>query len=154
MATFRSDRRNEEVKKTISEVIREMKDPRISPMTALTEVEVTKDLKYAKVKVSVYDDDEKKRISSVEALNHAAGFISHELGARMRIRAVPSIKFTLDNSIAYSVRIAAILNGLNTGSEQEAQAQGRGCAFSDRRRGVTACCRMPSGFYGRMMIFC
>ena len=75
MATFRADRRNEEVKKTISEVIREMKDPRISPMTALTEVEVTKDLKYAKVKVSVYDDDEKKRISSVEALNHAAGFI-------------------------------------------------------------------------------
>ena len=45
MATFRADRRNEEVKKTISEVIREMKDPRISPRTALTEVEVTKDLK-------------------------------------------------------------------------------------------------------------
>ncbi|MDP3446861.1 MAG: 30S ribosome-binding factor RbfA [Eubacteriales bacterium] len=112
MATFRADRRNEEVKKTISEVIREMKDPRISPMTALTEVEVTKDLKFAKVKVSVYDEDEKKRISSVEALNHAAGFISHQLGARMRIRAVPSIKFTLDNTIAYSIRIAEILNGL------------------------------------------
>ena len=113
MATFRTDRRNEEVKKTISEVIREMKDPRISPMTALTEVEVTKDLKYAKVKVSVYDDDEKKRISSVEELNHAAGFISHELGMRMRIRAVPSIKFTLDNTIAYSVRISEILNELH-----------------------------------------
>ena len=113
MATFRADRRNEEVKKTISEVIREMKDPRISPMTALTEVEVTKDLKFAKVKVSVYDDDEKKRIASVEALNHAAGFISHELGMRMRIRAVPSMKFTLDNTIAYSVRISEILNGLH-----------------------------------------
>ncbi|MEZ4508765.1 MAG: 30S ribosome-binding factor RbfA [Eubacteriales bacterium] len=128
MATFRADRRNEEVKKTISEVIREMKDPRISPMTALTEVEVTKDLKYAKVKVSVYDDDEKKRISSVEALNHAAGFISHELG--MRIRAVPSIKFTLDNTIAYSVRISEILNELhksdatapNEETEQDAKA--------------------------------
>ena len=113
MATFRADRRNEEVKKTISEVIREMKDPRISPMTALTEVEVTKDLKFAKVKVSVYDEDEKKRVSSVEALNHAAGFISHELGMRMRIRAVPSIKFTLDNTIAYSIRIAEILNDLH-----------------------------------------
>ena len=123
MATFRSDRRNEEVKKTVSEIIREMKDPRISPMTTLKDVDMTKDLKYAKIKVSVYDDDEKQRVSSVEALNHAAGFIAHELGARMRIRAVPSIKFTLDNSIAYSVRIAAILNGLNTGSEQEAQAQ-------------------------------
>ncbi|MDD4312795.1 MAG: 30S ribosome-binding factor RbfA [Eubacteriales bacterium] len=123
MATFRADRRNEEVKKTISEVIREMKDPRISPMTALTEVEVTKDLKYAKVKVSVYDEDEKKRISSVEALNHAAGFISHELGARMRIRAVPSIKFTLDNSISYSVRISEILNELHQADKNEPQPE-------------------------------
>jgi ribosome-binding factor A len=121
MATYRAGRRNEEVKKTISEVIREMKDPRISPMTALTEVEVTKDLKFAKVKVSVYDENEKKRISSVEALNHAAGFISHELGARMRIRAVPSIKFTLDNTIAYSIRIAELLNGLHKTDTNEAQ---------------------------------
>ncbi len=113
MATFRSDRRNEEVKKTVSEIIREMKDPRISPMTTLTDVDMTKDLKYAKIKVSVYDDDEKQRISSVEALNHAAGFIAHELGARMRIRAVPSMKFSLDNTIAYSVRISEILNGLH-----------------------------------------
>ena len=123
MATFRADRRNEEVKKTISEVIREMKDPRISPMTALTKVEVTKDLKYAKVKVSVYDEDEKKRVSSVEALNHAAGFISHELGARMRIRAVPSIKFTLDNSISYSVRISEILNELHKADGNEPQQE-------------------------------
>ena len=123
MATFRADRRNEEVKKTISEVIREMKDTRISPMTALTEVEVTKDLKYAKVKVSVYDEDEKKRVSSVEALNHAAGFISHELGARMRIRAVPSIKFTLDNSISYSVRISEILNELHKADGNEPQQE-------------------------------
>ena len=123
MATFRSDRRNEEVKKTVSEIIREMKDPRISPMTTLTEVDVTNDLKYAKVKVSVYDEDEKKRISSVEALNHAAGFISHELGARMRIRAVPSIKFTLDNSISYSVRISEILNELHKADGNEPQQE-------------------------------
>lgn len=123
MATFRSDRRNEEIKKTVSEVIREMKDPRISPMTALTEVEVTKDLKYAKIKVSVYDEDEKRRKESVDALNHAAGFISHELGARMRIRAVPSIKFALDNSIAYSVRISEILNGLHKTDETEPQEE-------------------------------
>ena len=123
MATFRADRRNEEVKKTISEVIREMKDPRISPMTALTEVEVTKDLKYAKVKVSVYDEDEKSRISSVEALNHAAGFIAHELGARMRIRAVPSMKFSLDNTIAYSVRISEILNGLHKSETPQAESE-------------------------------
>lgn len=110
---------NEEVKKTISAIIREMKDPRISPMTTLTVVEVTKDLKFAKIKVSVYDEDEASRISSVEALNHAAGFIAHELGARMLIRAIPSLKFTLDNSIAYSVRISEILNGLHKDEGKE-----------------------------------
>ncbi len=88
-------------------------------MTTLTDVDVTKDLKYAKIKVSVYDEDEKQRVSSVEALNHAAGFIARELGARMRIRAVPSMKFTLDNSIAYSVRIAEILNGLHKDEGKE-----------------------------------
>jgi ribosome-binding factor A len=119
MGTFRSDRMNEEVKKTISEIIREMKDPRISPMTTLTDVDVTKDLKYAKIKVSVYDEDEKQRVTSVEALNHAAGFIARELGARMRIRALPSMKFTLDNSIAYSVRISEILNGLHIDEGKE-----------------------------------
>lgn len=119
MGTFRSDRMNEEVKKTISEIIREMKDPRISPMTTLTGVDVTNDLKHAKIKVSVYDEDEAKRISSVEALNHAAGFIARELGARMRIRTLPSMKFTLDNSIAYSARISEILNELHRGDGKE-----------------------------------
>lgn len=119
MTTFRSDRRNEEVRKTISEIVREMKDPRISPMTTLTDVDMTNDLKYAKVKVSVYDEDDAKRRSSVDALNHAAGFISHELGARMRIRAVPSLKFTLDNSIVYSVRISEILNELHKDEGKE-----------------------------------
>lgn len=119
MGTFRSGRMNEEVKKTISEIIREMKDPRISPMTTLTDVDVTNDLKYAKIKVSVYDEDEQKRISSVEALNHAAGFIGRELGARMRIRAVPSMKFSLDHSIAYSARISEILNELHKDEGKE-----------------------------------
>ncbi len=119
MGTFRSDRMNEEVKKTISEIIREMKDPRISPMTTLTDVDVTNDLKHAKIKVSVYDEEEKKRVSSVDALNHAAGFIARELGARMRIRALPSMKFILDDSIAYSARIAEIINELHTEEGKE-----------------------------------
>jgi ribosome-binding factor A len=106
-------------KKTVSAIVREMKDPRISKMTTLTDAEVTSDLKYAKIKVSVYDEDESRRQASVDALNHAAGFIARELGARMRIRAVPSLKFTLDNSIAYSARISEILNELHRDDETD-----------------------------------
>ncbi|MBQ3816552.1 MAG: 30S ribosome-binding factor RbfA [Clostridia bacterium] len=117
MSAIRSDRINEEVKKTLSAIIREMKDPRISPMTTLTGAEVTKDLKYAKISVSVYDKDDAVRQGTVDALNHAAGFIAHELGQRMLIRRVPSLKFRLDDSIAYSIHISEILNSLDIKKE-------------------------------------
>ena len=125
MSAIRSDRINEEVKKTLSAIVREMKDPRISPMTTLTGAEVTKDLKYAKISVSVYDKDDAVRQGTVDALNHAAGFIAHELGQRMLIRRVPSLKFRLDDSIAYSIHITEILNSLDikkeAGSEGETE---------------------------------
>ena len=117
MSAIRSDRMNEEVKKTVSEIMREMKDPRISSLASLTVCEVTRDLKYAKLKVSVYDEDEGKRKATVDALNHAAGFIGRELGARMRIRAIPSLQFSLDTSIEYSVHIGKVLNDLHIDKE-------------------------------------
>ncbi|MBQ6425977.1 MAG: 30S ribosome-binding factor RbfA [Clostridia bacterium] len=123
MSAIRSDRINEEVKKTLSAIIREMKDPRISPMTTLTGAEVTKDLKYAKISVSVYDKDDAVRQGTVDALNHAAGFIAHELGQRMLIRRVPSLKFRLDDSIAYSIHISEILNSLDIKKEDGQQEE-------------------------------
>ena len=123
MSAIRSDRINEEVKKTLSAIVREMKDPRISPMTTLTGAEVTKDLKYAKISVSVYDKDDAVRQGTVDALNHAAGFIAHELGQRMLIRRVPSLKFRLDDSIAYSIHISEILNSLDIKKEDVAEGE-------------------------------
>lgn len=123
MSAIRSDRINEEVKKTLSAIVREMKDPRISPMTTLTGAEVTKDLKYAKISVSVYDKDDAARQGTVDALNHAAGFIAHELGQRMLIRRVPSLKFRLDDSIAYSIHISEILNSLDIKKEDGAEGE-------------------------------
>lgn len=123
MSAIRSDRINEEVKKTLSAIIREMKDPRISPMTTLTGAEVTKDLKYAKISVSVYDKDDAVRQGTVDALNHAAGFIAHELGQRMLIRRVPSLKFRLDDSIAYSIHISEILNSLDIKKEDDPEGE-------------------------------
>ena len=113
MSNIRTDRLNEEAKKVLSEIIRELKDPRLSPMTTITQVEITNDLKYAKVYVSVYDESEEARKDSVLALNHASGFIARELGKRMQIRRLPQLKFLLDTSIEYSVHIAKVLNSLS-----------------------------------------
>lgn len=118
MSAIRQDRLNEEIKKTVSEVIREMKDPRISPMTTITQAEVTNDLKYAKLMVSIYEADEQVRKASIDALNHAAGFITREIGHRMQIRRLPSLKFILDTSIEYSVHIAKILDTLHVDKQE------------------------------------
>ena len=121
MASMRYDRIGEEMKKAISEIIRGMKDPRISDMTTIMSVDVTNDLKQAKVKVSVYDQDDEKRREAVEALNHAAGFITRELGRRVELRALPRLTFLLDNSIEYSVHIAKLLDELKIGEKGEGQ---------------------------------
>ncbi|MBQ9949795.1 MAG: 30S ribosome-binding factor RbfA [Clostridia bacterium] len=112
MPVKRLDRINEEVKKTLSEIIRELKDPRISPMTTILMAEVTNDYKHAKVRVSVYDKDDSVREETVKALNYAKGFIARELGKRMDIRRLPELHFTLDSSIEYSVHISDILEEL------------------------------------------
>lgn len=112
MPNVRYDRINEEIKKALSEIVREMKDPRISPMTTIMLVEATNDLKLAKVKVSVYDKDDEARRETVASLNRAEGFIARELGRRIDIRRIPTLKFTLDDSIEYSVHIAEIIDRL------------------------------------------
>ena len=122
MANIRYDRINEEVKKAISDIVREMKDPRVSPMTTIMSAEVTNDLKQAKVRVSVYDEDDAVREASVAALNRAAGFIRHELGTKVDLRALPQLKFTLDNSIEYSVHISQILNELNKDRQERGES--------------------------------
>lgn len=118
MAKVRMERLAEELKKTVSAVIFEMKDPRIPTVTSVTSMEVTQDLKYAKAHVSVYGENEEAAKEAVAALNHAAGFIQHEVGNRMTIRRVPQIKFVGDDSIAYSVHIAEVLRSLHKDEPQ------------------------------------
>ena len=114
MPSVRYDRINEELKKALSEIVREMKDPRISPMATILRVEATNDLKLAKVKVSVYDKSDDVRKETVAQLNRAEGFIARELGKRVDIRRIPTLKFTLDDSIEYAVHISEIINQLNS----------------------------------------
>ena len=114
MPSVRYDRINEELKKALSEIVREMKDPRISPMTTILRVEATNDLKLAKVKVSVYDKSDDISKETVAQLNRAEGFIARDLGKRVDIRRIPTLKFTLDDSIEYAVHISEIINQLNS----------------------------------------
>jgi ribosome-binding factor A len=105
----RTDRIAEEIKKELSELIRyQIKDPRLPEFVSITLVRVTKDLRYAKVYVSVLGDEEKKK-GAIEALTHAAGFIRHEIGQRINLRYTPEIHFKLDDSIEHGMYVTKLI---------------------------------------------
>lgn len=118
MAYYRINRISEEIRKEISEIIRtEVKDPRISEMCSVVRTEVTGDLRYAKVYISVLGT-EKESQSTIEGLKKAAGFIRRELGNRLKIRYTPELQFIADHSIEYSVEISRKINELKKDKEE------------------------------------
>ena len=107
MSSFRIDRISEEVRHAIDAIIREMNDPRISGTYCVTRADVTRDLRWAKVYISILEDE--KAPDMLKALKKAAGFIRHELGARVDLRYTPELLFEQDKNIAYGVHIAQLL---------------------------------------------
>lgn len=107
----RMDRISEEVKRELSLVIRDLKDPRLPAMVSVVAVRVTKDLKFAKAYISIMGD-EKERQDGIAALKSASGFIRKEIGRRLNLRNTPEFSFVADDSIAYGAHINEILKGL------------------------------------------
>lgn len=114
MSFKRTDRISEEIKKELSVVIRELKDPRIPMMTSVVNVTVTNDLSYAKAYISVMGNDEEKK-AAIKALSQAAGFVRREIGGRIKLRCVPEFSFELDTSIEYGAHINKLLNDISKG---------------------------------------
>ena len=110
MANYRGGRINEEVKREISNIIQnEVKDPRMTAMVSVTSVKVTKDLRYAKVFVSVFGKNEEEKNNTFNALKNASGFIRKEIGQRINLRYNPQIIFELDDSISYGMHIEELI---------------------------------------------
>lgn len=108
----RIDRISEEVKKELSLVVRELKDPRLnSNMISVVNVTVTKDLRFAKAYISVWGDEKEKK-GAIDALKGAAGFIRKEIGNRIDLRYTPEFSFVLDDSIEYGSHINEVLKNL------------------------------------------
>lgn len=116
MSFNRIDRIKEEVKREMSAILRELKDPRISSMTSIVAAEVTRDLKYAKIYISVMGSDEEKK-NTLAALKSATGYIKREIGQRLDLRCVPQPTFVLDTSIDYGMHINELINEINNGGE-------------------------------------
>ena len=116
MSYQRIDRISEEVRREVDAIIRgELQDPRVGGTYSVTRAEVTGDLRYAKIYVSVLEDE--KRDALMEALKNAKGYIRHELGKRMIIRYTPELIFVSDKNIEYGVHIAKELAEAAGGEE-------------------------------------
>ena len=114
MAKERINKINEEVRRELSNIVRELKDTRIPMMTSIVAVKVTNDLSYAKVYVSVMGDEIVQK-KAIEGLKSAAGFVRREIGRRLQLRHTPEFLFELDHSIEQGAYINKLIHDVNKG---------------------------------------
>ncbi len=121
--SIKNIRINGEVMKVISEAIRFSKDPRISPMTSVMEVEVAPDLKTCKVWVTVMGDDE-DRARTMEGLKSASGYIRSTVAKELNMRYTPELRFILDDSIEYAINMSKKIDEVAAADAKARQERG------------------------------
>ena len=112
MAKDRINKINEEVRRELSTIVRELKDSRIPMMTSIVAVRVTNDLSYAKVYVSVMGDETVQK-KAIEGLKSASGFVRREIGRKLQLRHTPEFIFELDHSIEQGAYINQLIHDIN-----------------------------------------
>lgn len=129
MPKNRQGRINEEVRNALSEAIRSIKDPRVSGLVSILRCEVTSDMRYCRMYVSVLGSEDEQK-NAIKGLKSAAGFLRHELAERVALRYTPQIVVVYDNSISYGAKISKIINGFTYNSED---TEPSGSQEDDRR---------------------
>ena len=110
MANYRRGRINDEMQKELSFVLRELKDPRVrDAFISITAVDVTPDLKFAKVYYSAMQGDKK---DVARGLKSSSGFIRREIAQRLNLRMTPEFTFVEDHSIAHGAHISKLLESI------------------------------------------
>ncbi len=109
MAGYKINRVASDIRLCLSELLREVKDARVSKLLSIVKLDVSGDMSYATVYVSAIEGKEITE-ESVKTLNKSAsGYLRRELGARMKLRKVPELRFVADNSIENSAHISSII---------------------------------------------
>ena len=121
MANYRRGRINDEMQRAMAEILRSVKDPRVSEaFISVTGAEVTPDLKFAKIYYSALgmkSAEDKKEIA--KGLKSSAGYIRRQVAQRLNLRITPELTFIEDTSITYGAHIAELLNGITFSDDNE-----------------------------------
>jgi len=122
MDPHRHERVGEEIAHEINAMLAgELKDPRLEGNVCVSEVRVQPDMKHARVFVSVRSENSKEQSDAIKALEHAAGFIRHELIERLQLRRLPDLHFILDLSQEHMERIEQLLKQMKADRSQGSQ---------------------------------
>src|SRR5688572_4842082 len=107
----RSRRIAEQIQRELADVIRlELKDPRVTGLITITDVEVSADQSHAKVFFTLLGDDEKRIEETRIGLTRAAGFLRTQLAQRLKLRTVPQIEFKYDASVERGVKLSRLID--------------------------------------------
>lgn len=118
--SVRFERANSELQRCISDIIQnKMNDPRISPLLFISEVNVTPDFQYCKVKIALDTENEEELSQTIKILEKSEGFIKRELAKMVRMPHMPKLQFAVDKGTSATVRINEILKTLNIKNETE-----------------------------------
>jgi len=113
----RIERLNNLIRQEISELLhRQVKDPRLGGFVTVTEVNISADLKYAKIFVSRMGNEEEKQ-ETMSALASASGFIRNELAKRLKLRRIPELNFQWDDSLERGAHILHLIDEVNPDRE-------------------------------------
>lgn len=114
--SIKNTRINAEVQRELSNLInREIKDPRINPMTSIVSVEVSPDLKTAKIYISVLGDEESRK-STAQGLKSASSYLRGQLAKNLNLRNTPELSFIIENTIEYGVNMSKLIDQVNSGN--------------------------------------
>ena len=117
--SIKNTRVNGEVQRELSRIIsREIKDPRIAPMTSVVAVEVAPDLKSCKAYISVLGDEQAQQ-DTLAGLKSAVGYIRRELARTINLRNTPEIRFVLDQSIEYGVNMSKLIDDVTSSLSED-----------------------------------
>lgn len=121
MASNRIGRINEEIQRELSDLLRELKDPRVHrTMLSITRVETTPDLRYAKIYVSLLDKEYTKE--TLAGLKSSAGYLRRELGRSLQLRYTPELQWQPDDSITQGAHILELLSKLDIPEDPDDEA--------------------------------
>ena len=118
MPSVKLGRATSDIKRELSDLLRELKDPRVSKLLSIVKVDLSADLSYATVYVSAIEGYD-KTVESVKGLKSAAGYIRRELGLRLKLRKTPELRFVADDSIEHSAHIARIIDSFAEENDNE-----------------------------------